>query len=69
MTLLMRSDPVTNRLVTVQVTFADAVAAATGLTIDQVWETEQVQALLSGADLLWHSVEELDRFGKDDRHA
>lgn len=51
------------------IVIADAVAAATGLTIDQVWETEQVQALLGGADLLWHSVEELDRFGKDDRHA
>lgn len=48
---------------------ADAVAAASGLSIDQVWETDQVQALLAEHDLLWHSVEELGRIGQDGPHA
>lgn len=43
---------------------ADARAAARDLTIDQVWETEQVQALLAQSDLLWHSVEELAAIGQ-----
>lgn len=33
--------------------------ACRGLGLDQAWETEQVQALVQGSGLLWHSVEEL----------
>lgn len=43
---------------------ADARAAARELTIDQVWETDQVQALLAHSDLLWHSAEELATIGQ-----
>jgi len=40
---------------------ADAAAISRGLTIDQVWETEQVQALLNDHDLLWNDVVEYRR--------
>ena len=40
---------------------ADAAAISRGLTIDQVWDLEQVQALLSDHDLLWNDVVEYRR--------
>ncbi|NHB83714.1 hypothetical protein G7085_00700 [Tessaracoccus sp. HDW20] len=40
---------------------ADAAAISKGLTIDQVWETDQVQELLNNHDLLWNDVVEYRR--------
>ncbi|MEL4357567.1 MULTISPECIES: DUF6912 family protein [unclassified Luteococcus] len=42
-----------------------AATAIRGMGLDQAWETEQVQALVRGADLLWHAVEELPILGED----
>ncbi len=36
-----------------------AAEAAKGLSIDEAWELDPVQALVTGHDLLWHSAEEL----------
>lgn len=33
--------------------------ACRGMDLDAAWETEQVQALVQGSDLLWHSADEL----------
>ncbi|MEL4506064.1 hypothetical protein AAEX63_14665 [Luteococcus sp. H138] len=44
---------------------APALAAVTGLSLDEAWERDEVQALIRDADLLWHSVEELAVLGKD----
>lgn len=39
----------------------DAAAISSGLTIDQVWETAEVQELLTNHDLLWNDVVEYRR--------
>lgn len=39
----------------------DAAAISCGLTIDQVWETAEVQDLLNNHDLLWNDVVEFRR--------
>lgn len=36
-----------------------AAGAARGLSVDNAWDLEPVQALVTGHDLLWHSAEEL----------
>lgn len=33
--------------------------ACQGMDLDDAWETDEVQALVQGSDLLWHSVDEL----------
>lgn len=44
---------------------AEASRAVEGLGLDEAWETDEVQQLMRRTSLLWHSVEELARLGKD----